>query len=158
MILYHGSNITIETIDFNKCKPGKDFGKGFYLTDIKQQAEEMARRSVRIAQKGEPVVTTYDFNISCLSDGSLFVKIFEKPTKEWALFILENRKNKGLINIHPYDIVVGPVADDGIVYQLERYRRKMITLDTLVNELTYQKVNNQYFFGTDKAVNNLIKL
>lgn len=62
MILYHGSNITIETIDFNKCKPGKDFGKGFYLTDIKQQAEEMARRSVRIAQKGEPVVTTYDFN------------------------------------------------------------------------------------------------
>lgn len=104
MILYHGSNITIETIDFNKCKPGKDFGKGFYLTDIKQQAEEMARRSVR------------------------------------------------------YDIVVGPVADDGIVYQLERYRRKMITLDTLVNELTYQKVNNQYFFGTDKAVNNLIKL
>lgn len=32
--LYHGSNLFIDKIDFTKCKPYKDFGQGFYLTDI----------------------------------------------------------------------------------------------------------------------------
>ncbi|WP_301745184.1 DUF3990 domain-containing protein, partial [uncultured Duncaniella sp.] len=27
MILYHGSNIAIETIDLGKCRPYKDFGR-----------------------------------------------------------------------------------------------------------------------------------
>lgn len=39
MILYHGSNITIETIDLSKSKPNKDFGKAFYLSEQKQQAD-----------------------------------------------------------------------------------------------------------------------
>lgn len=34
MILYHGSNVAIDKIDLNLCKPYKDFGRGFYLTDI----------------------------------------------------------------------------------------------------------------------------
>ena len=35
MKLYHGTNIDFSEIDFKKCKPNKDFGRGFYLTDIK---------------------------------------------------------------------------------------------------------------------------
>ena len=46
--LYHGSNIEIENIDFRFCKPNKDFGKGFYLTDIYQQAVDMAKRRTSI--------------------------------------------------------------------------------------------------------------
>lgn len=42
MRLYHGSNMMIEKIDLSKCKPYKDFGRGFYLTEIKEQAEKMA--------------------------------------------------------------------------------------------------------------------
>ena len=44
MILYHGSNTDIINIDLTKCKSYKDFGKGFYLTDIKEQAFKMANR------------------------------------------------------------------------------------------------------------------
>ena len=33
MKLYHGTNIDFSEIDFKKCKPNKDFGRGFYLTD-----------------------------------------------------------------------------------------------------------------------------
>ena len=52
MKLYHGSNIIIEQIDLSKCKPFKDFGQGFYLTEIRVQAEQMARRtSVFMAEK-----------------------------------------------------------------------------------------------------------
>ena len=45
MKLYHGSNTIIEQIDLSKCKPYKDFGQGFYLTAIREQAEQMARRT-----------------------------------------------------------------------------------------------------------------
>ena len=35
--LYHGSNIVIESVDLERCSPNKDFGQGFYLTDIEEQ-------------------------------------------------------------------------------------------------------------------------
>lgn len=46
MILYHGSNTIIDKIDLSKSKPNKDFGKAFYLSEQKQQAEEMAAFTV----------------------------------------------------------------------------------------------------------------
>lgn len=48
MRLYHGSNIVIDSINLAMCRPYKDFGKGFYLTDIKEQAEKMAVRVSKI--------------------------------------------------------------------------------------------------------------
>lgn len=47
MILYHGSNLKIDKIELSKCRPYKDFGKGFYCTTIKKQAEYMAERVVK---------------------------------------------------------------------------------------------------------------
>jgi len=44
MKVYHGSDIRIDTIDLSKSKPGKDFGRGFYVTKLREQAEEMAKR------------------------------------------------------------------------------------------------------------------
>ena len=43
MILYHGSNISIDKIDLEMSKPNKDFGKGFYLSEDETQAIEMAK-------------------------------------------------------------------------------------------------------------------
>ena len=42
MILYHGSNLDIASINLNMCRPYKDFGKGFYLTSMEEQARKMA--------------------------------------------------------------------------------------------------------------------
>ena len=47
MKLFHGSNSEITAIDFARCKPYKDFGCGFYLTEIEEQALQMARRTWR---------------------------------------------------------------------------------------------------------------
>lgn len=156
--LYHGSNVKIERIDLSKGNPNKDFGKGFYLTDIREQAEQMALRRVRIAGCGEPTVSTYSFDENLLDCAELKVKTFDAPCKEWALFIMNNREAERTQFSHDYDIVVGPIADDGVVYQLERYARKMITIETLVQELTYRKLNRQYFFGTELAISKLHEL
>jgi len=59
MILYHGSNVAIDKIDLSLGNPDKDFGKGFYLTDIESQAKKMSLRKVRTTGTGEPILTTF---------------------------------------------------------------------------------------------------
>jgi hypothetical protein len=155
--LYHGSNVFIEKIDLTRSHPDKDFGKGYYLTDIRTQAEAMSIRRVRIAGEGEPTLTVYSFDESQLHSPELRVKVFDKPTEEWALFVLSNREASLTGYTHDYDIVIGPIADDGVAFQLDRYTRHMITLATLVEELTYRKLNRQYYFGTERALQTLIR-
>lgn len=41
MILYHGSNQEILTIDLSKSRPHKDFGQGFYLTENSKKSFSM---------------------------------------------------------------------------------------------------------------------
>lgn len=156
--LYHGSNVVIESVSLGRCSPNKDFGQGFYLTDIEEQAKQMALRRVRIAGEGSPVVTTYTFDESLLYNAGLKVKIFDVPCEEWALFVMANREAGRTHYHHDYDIVVGPVADDGVAFQLERYARQLISMETLVDELTFRKLNQQYFFGTEYAISKLQKL
>ena len=154
--LFHGTNILFDTIELSKCRPYKDFGKGFYLTDIRQRAEEMAIRRTKISCEGVPVVLTFSFDDELLSNGGLNVLRFDNPSVEWANFILKNRMEKNFR--HEYDIVIGPVADDGVVLQLDLYLRHLITLEQLVKELTYKKLNNQYCFATECAISKLMKL
>lgn len=152
MILYHGSNCEIESVDLLRCQVGKDFGCGFYLTDLEPQARDMAIRRVRMAKEGTAIITSYLFDEMQLISNELSVKVFDEPSEEWALFILANRNNEKRQNNHAYDIVVGPVADDGVAFQLERYEQGLIELNVLVKELTYKRLNKQYFFGTEKAI------
>jgi hypothetical protein len=61
MKVYHGSYTAIETIDFSFCHKKRDFGRGFYVTKIRTQAEYWATR------KGEDndtdgVVTEFNFD------------------------------------------------------------------------------------------------
>lgn len=158
MILYHGSNVTIEEIDLSLCKPYKDFGKGFYLTDIKSQAEDMAVRRVRLSGFGKPTVTTFEFDETVLNDRSLHTLSFPNVSVEWAKFVLDNRDvdHKGFS--HNYDIVVGPVADDTVAFQLRRYLLGGISLENLVRELEFKGLNSQYYFGTKLAISKLYKL
>ena len=154
MILYHGTNTDCDRIDFRKCKPNKDFGRGFYLTDIKQQAIEMAVRRTSFEEKGSPVVQEYEFDESLLSSKDLKVKIFKGISNEWAEFIIVNRKAKGK-RVHDFDIVIGPIADDSVVFQINLFMLQFITIEELVKRLEYKKLNSQYFFGTEKAIAKL---
>lgn len=155
--LYHGTNIDFTQIDLGKCRPNKDFGQGFYLTDIYEQARGMAIRRCEFEENGTPIVQTYKFDESLLRKDLLKIKIFENVSTEWAEFILINRKARG-VKMHDYDIVVGPVADDGVVFQLNLYMQHLISMETLVKELTFKHLNKQYFFGTQRAIDKLVRI
>lgn len=154
MRLYHGSNVDFDKIDLAKCRPNKDFGQGFYLTDIRSQAAAMAVRRCEFEETGNPIVQEYEFDEHMIDSQEVKVKIFDGVSQEWAEFILMNRMAHG-DRKHDYDIVVGPVADDGVVFQLNLYMQRLITMETLIKELTFTHLNNQYFFGTERAIQQL---
>lgn len=106
---------------------------------------DMAIKRARIIGSGSPVVTKFLFDEKLLTDGSLKVLAFDSPSIEWAKFIIANRKRDNDKFVHGYDVVVGPVADDGVAFQLERYLNGGMNLEQLVKELTYKKLNRQYF-------------
>jgi hypothetical protein len=156
MKLYHGTNMDFDRIDVTKSKAYKDFGQGFYLTDIRSQAEDWAKKKTEIFG-GTPVLQEYEFDESILDSSELSVLVFELPTEEWAAFIHNNRSRKTCFR-HDYDIVVGPIADDGVAYLIGRYDEGTLTIADLVRELKYKKLNRQYFFGTEKAIKLLKRL
>lgn len=158
--LYHGSNVEIEQIDLSYSKRGRDFGQGFYLNADRQQAFDMAVRTTRILMTGQPVVNAYEFDETLL-DGhtGLNVKIFDNYCPEWAEFVLKNRNNRTDTLLHPFDIVVGPIANDTVGVQIRRFINGYIPMDVLINELSFRGNHAmQYFFGTIKAVELLRRL
>lgn len=70
---------------------------------------------------------------------------------------MANRNSRKTGFTHDYDIVIGPVADDGVVVLLDLFNDGLIEIDELVRRLTYRRLNRQYFFGTQKAASLLIK-
>ncbi|MBE6276450.1 MAG: DUF3990 domain-containing protein [Bacteroides sp.] len=159
MKLYHGSNIEINMPDLSKSKPYKDFGQGFYLSADKNQAIRMAQQKTLQMMQGTPIVSEFEFDESLLSNKELNVKTFDDYSVEWARFVLDNRNMKRQHPIHHYDIVYGPIADDGVAFQLRRYQSGAISIEELVKELQYAKgITFQYFFGTPLALSKLIKL
>ena len=155
MILYHGSNTAIDGIDLNRCRPY--FGRGFYLTDIREQAQRMAARTARMFS-GNPTLTMFEFDLEEAQSSELKVKVFKEPDWEWARFVMSNRDINTTQPCHDYDIVIGPVADDTIARLLRLYTENFINEEQLLHELTFSKVTSQYFFHSEAAIKMLKRL
>ncbi len=163
--LYHGSNIDIKEIDLTKCRPYKDFGQGFYLTVIEEQAEKMAKRVVNI-YGGSPIVNIFELDEAQLKNNDLSVKDFGKETsEEWARFVKNNRNKQFSDYSDPecnldnkYDIVIGPIADDAMALLFRQHEMGAISFQTLLNGLIYKETTNQYSFHTQRAIALLRKV
>jgi hypothetical protein len=156
MTLYHGTNEDIVSIDLTKGLRFKDFGKGFYLTPDKNTAVRMAQKKARLFG-GTPTLITYELDENALHS-DLKVKVFpEKACVEWFLFVDANRDRKNILPIHSYDIVVGPIADDGVVLQLTNYREGIYSPEQAAQLLQDKYLDQQYFFGTQSALKYLQK-
>ena len=157
MILYHGTNADIESIDLTKGLRFKDFGNGFYLTPNRETACRMAQKRARLFG-GTATLITYELDDSAWQS-DLKVRVFpEKASVEWLLFVDANRDRKSQQPVHDYDIVVGPIADDGVVLQLTNYREGIYSPEEAARLLQDRYLDQQYYFGTERALNYLHKI
>ena len=165
MRLYHGSNVVIESINLATCRPYKDFGKGFYLTDIEEQAKQMAKRVARI-YGGSPIVNSFEIQDDFRKLSNIKIKDFGiQTTEEWAKFVMNNRNrtftdeaNTLCNKDNKYDIVIGPVADDNMALLFRQYENEIIDFETLLKGMIYKKTSSQYSFHTEKSIRLLRKV
>jgi len=168
LTLYHGTTHDFVEIDVQRGKPFKDFGQGFYLTEIYEHAHNIAVRNRRIEEdrlrvmgdeRELPVfVYTYEFNPQKMS--KLNVKRFDNADREWLRFIILNRMNR--TRQHEYDIVIGPTANDDTRTSIRTVMNAAngailsdAALNLLIEMLKPDKLPEQYYFGTSKAVSML---
>lgn len=105
---------------------------------------------------GEPVVSAFEFDEAAAVAVGLLRKDFQFYSKEWADFILANRANDTRKQIHEYDIVQGPIANDDVGFQIRRLLAGIITIDAFLEELKYKKgITFQYFFATERSIQHL---
>ncbi len=140
--LYHGSYTEISAPLAKIGRRNLDFGQGFYLTSLKQQAENWAtivssRRGRNVAGK----VSVFRFNESqAVIDGIRF-KRFEVYDIEWLNYVIDCRRGKDISS--EYDIVEGGVANDNVIDTVEDFEKGIITAEQALGQLRYKNVNHQ---------------
>ena len=129
MILYHGTNADFDRISLTIGLRHKDFGWGFYLTPDRKTAVRMAQKKARLFG-GTPTLITYELDEAALQSD---------------------------LTIHDYDIVIGPIANDGVVLQLTNYREGIYSPEEAARLLQDRYLDQQYYFGTERALGFLRK-
>ena len=149
MKLYHSSNISVERPDTAHSRDFLDFGKGFYLTTLHDQAVKYAQRFIRRQQKAW--LNSYEFSFN---PSKWKVLQFESYDKEWLDFVSICRAGE---DVSDYDIVIGGIANDKVIQTLDRYFEGELSAEETLGLLKYEKPNNQYCIRSQKMLDECLK-
>ena len=152
MRVYHGGTEVVEHSEVSKGREGLDFGKGFYITDIRHQAEMWAARMARI-RLGEGIVSVYEFD-EMIAKKNYSYKKFDAYDVEWLNFIVANRRGDSFGE--NYDVVEGGVANDRVIDTVEAYMSNMMPLEMALKNLSEHQPNNQLCIRNQKVVDECL--
>jgi hypothetical protein len=134
-----------------------DFGKGFYVTTLRGQAEKWALRRASMAVTRTPIISTYEF-----SPEGLNILSFEGYTEEWLDFVVENRQRVTKPLSHTYDAIFGNIADDDVVATVDEYMRLLLAKrvnrdvkNATIFQRTFEPPNNRYCIAIQKGIEAL---
>ena len=148
MTLYHGSFLEIAKPDLVHSRPNVDFGRGFYVTPLYEQAAKWCGKFKRRGKDG--IISRYEYDES--RETELKTLKFDSYSEEWLVFILDCRSGKDSTD---YDLVVGGVANDKVFNTVELFFDRLIDKTEAINRLRYEKPNLQICFRTEKALSLL---
>ena len=154
MKVYHGSYTKIDRIDFSQCKLYRDFGRGFYVTKILEQAAYWAERKGR-KNNNKGIITEFEFAESAFDNWEFNVIRFDSYTEEWLKFIIDNRNQNNLSPVHDYDIVEGPVANDDVAKRIDDYLDGTVSKSDFLEELKFRHPTHQICFCTHRSLQAL---
>ena len=141
-IVYHGSNVVVAQPKILINGHYKDFGFGFYCTNIEKQAKRWA-----LTKRGASIVNKYTY----LQNKELNICAFPEMTEDWLQFVVDCRRGKE----HNYDIVEGPMADDQIWDYVEDYMSGSISKAAFLDLVKFKYPTHQIVFCTEDAIKTL---
>lgn len=154
--LYHGSYTEVREPLVKLGRRKVDFGQGFYLTRLREQAASWAHTiAERKGRAAVPVLSSFVFDYTGARSAGFHVKVFEAYDMEWLDYVVDCRKN-GTVQ-EQYDIVEGGVANDNVIDTVEDYENGIITADQALGQLKYKKVNHQLCIRSQEVVDRYLK-
>ena len=148
MKLYHSSNIIVEHPDASHSRKYLDFGCGFYLTSLYEQAVKYAQRFKRRGQQAW--LNTYEFAIDFKQWKVLQFATYDA---QWLDFVSRCRSGE---NVGDYDMVIGGIANDKVILTLDRYFAGEISQDEALGLLQFEKPNIQYCIRSEKMMQDCL--
>ncbi len=142
MELYHGSNSIVNSPKILTNGYFKDFGYGFYCTNIEKQAKRWA-----LTKHNAHIVNIYEYT----PNDNLNMISFETMSKQWLEFIVNCRRGVQ----HDYDIVEGAMADDTIWDYVEDYVDGEITEAAFWELIKFKYPTHQIVFCSEAALSTL---
>lgn len=138
MILYHGSKVIVERPDVVHSRKRVDFGPGFYVTPLIEQANGLCRRYVHDGL--DAFISKYRLDEDVFYDNQIKILKFESYSEEWLDFVFSCRRGQDKSD---YDIVSGGVANDKVFDTVELYFGGLIEKGEALKRLKYEKPNFQ---------------
>lgn len=155
MKLYHGSYIEVKNPLVSKGRRMVDFGQGFYLTGIQEQAENWSRIiSIRKGPSSLPTVSVFELNTEAIATANFRIKTFPKYNIEWLEYGVDCRKGGAMQ--HNYDVIEGGVANDNVIDTVEDYENGRITAEQALGQLRYKKVNHQICIRNQEVIQKFL--
>lgn len=152
LTVYHGST---EKVEMPICKFGRrnlDFGQGFYVTDLREQAVTWANNMAR--NRNLPaLLNRYRLDRDAILKNAK-CKIFKAYDEEWLTFIIGNRSGEDLAK--EYDYVEGGVANDRVIDTVNLYMAGLIDAVSALRELSKHRPNNQMCILNQEIINNYL--
>ena len=145
MILYHGSDVEVGKPDIFHSRKNLDFGCGFYVTPIYQQAEKCCEKFIRRGKDG--VISQYFLEDTILEKCKILK--FDCYSEAWLDFITNCRMG---IDTVEYDIILGGVANDKVFNTCELYFKHYIDKNAALDRLRFEKPNYQICFKRQKII------
>lgn len=151
LTVYHGATCIVERPLCHIGRDNLDFGKGFYITDLKEQAIAWA---TRIVNMGLPQwLNVYTLDIEQVKQQFRCLQ-FKTYDKDWLDFIASSRK--GLKPWEGYDFIEGGVADDRVINTIEDYLNGDIPVDFALKRLAQHTPNNQICLLNQKLIDRCL--
>ena len=150
MIVFHGSSRVVEHPDVKHSYRALDFGQGFYVTSILEQAERWARRKAALTD-GKAIVSQYRMNDDT---SGLRIKTFSDDLTEWIDFVCDCRDEKTIYL--QYDLIIGKVANDKVFRVVDMYHSGIWDRERALREIKAYPDYDQIAFVTQNAIDRLL--
>lgn len=139
LIVYHGGTEEVKTPICKFGRPNLDFGQGFYVTNLRDQAVSWALQMAD-RRKQPPVLNVYFLDRDAVLS-EFRCKIFHAYDEDWLGFIVASRKGENVAA--KYDYIEGGVANDRVVDTVNLYMAGLMDLNTALARLSEHQPNNQ---------------
>lgn len=153
MILYHGSNVTVDKPRLIKQNRFLDFGFGFYTTTNREQAVNFALKVANRRKFGSASLNIYELDEK-IAFASFDLLKFESPNEAWLDFVAANRQ--GNYTGKQYDMIYGAVANDDVYRTITLYLTGILNKEQTLEALKIRKLFNQLVLASKKALSYLV--